>query len=590
MKSAPKPVTEAMRLAALRRYFLLDTPAEPEFDRITRLTARTLRVPIALVSFVDADRQWFKSCVGLDLGETSRDVAFSAHAILAAEPFIVEDAWLDPAFADNPLVAGAPFIRFYAGMPLRTPDGHNLGTLCAIDTEARRLGRHEIETLRDLAAVVVDLVEARMGAHARRMFAKVAETSPDAIYVFDLEAQAAIYANRRIENAIGQDATGLRQDRLIELVHPADRARILDHFSAFETLEDGHAIELSYRARDASGVYRNYRSRETIFTRAPDGRPTQILGVSTDVTALIEAEGLASGKARLLEAVLESAGEGIIVGDASGRITLHNSAAASIAGALECIDGHTNEGLFFVDGRRVPPDELPMARALAGVETNQLELCVRDSRFPTGMYVLVNGRPIEDPDNGTNGGVVTFADITELKRAQHRLANLALTDDLTSLANARALRERLTVLAREGSRGRKFAAVVVDVDHFKNVNDTHGHRTGDAALVAVADTLRQHVRVTDFVARYGGEEFVVLFTDVDSAIATALAEKLRAKIAEIVEPVQVTASLGVAANEGAFSSDADALIRAADDALYAAKRAGRNRVVTYRSDVVPRSA
>ena len=121
--------------------------------------------------------------------------------------------------------------------------------------------------------------------------------------------------------------------------------------------------------------------------------------------------------------------------------------------------------------------------------------------------------------------------------------------------------------------------VVTDVDHFKKVNDNYGHKTGDEVLVAVAKTLKASIRITDFVGRYGGEEFVVLYTDVDEAIAKTLAEKLRAAVAAIGVPVPITASFGVCANAPPHAGDGEALIKAADDALYRAKREGRNRVV-----------
>jgi len=155
------PDDEAGRLAALRRYEVLDTPAEDAFDRLTRLATRIFDVPIALVSLVDQDRQWFKSCQGLDLPETPRGVAFCAQAILSDDVTIVPDATEDPRFKDSPLVTEMG-IRFYAGAPLRSPDGYNLGTLCIKDRVPRDLSPDQRETLRDLAAVVVDEMELRL--------------------------------------------------------------------------------------------------------------------------------------------------------------------------------------------------------------------------------------------------------------------------------------------------------------------------------------------------------------------------------------------------------------------------------------------
>lgn len=153
MKSASIPANESERLRALHDLLLLDTPPDEKFDRVVRFAAEQLDVPIALVSLIDNDRQWFKARHGLDVTETSRDIAFCAHAILQPELFVVEDASLDERFADNPLVTSGPMIRFYAGAPLAAPHGERIGTLCVIDQKPRKLGIVEIavlEALRDL--------------------------------------------------------------------------------------------------------------------------------------------------------------------------------------------------------------------------------------------------------------------------------------------------------------------------------------------------------------------------------------------------------------------------------------------------------
>lgn len=152
---------EQQRLDALHSLKLLDTPPEPEFDRITKLLARSLQVPITLVSLVDESRQWFKSKVGLDVQETHRDHAFCAHTILQDSPLVVPDAQLDPRFADNMLVTDAPNIRFYAGAPIRSSSGHRLGTLCAIDSKPHNLSQEELDTLCDLAALVSNEIRLR---------------------------------------------------------------------------------------------------------------------------------------------------------------------------------------------------------------------------------------------------------------------------------------------------------------------------------------------------------------------------------------------------------------------------------------------
>lgn len=154
MKTAPLPPNEKERLAALHALLILDTPPEQRFDRITEFAASEFDAPIALISLVDENRLWLKSRVGLDVCETSRDVAFCAHALLSTDPLVVPDTLKDERFADNPLVVGMPHIRFYTGAPLVLPSGLIAGTLCIIDTKPREVDATDLAilgTLRDLA-------------------------------------------------------------------------------------------------------------------------------------------------------------------------------------------------------------------------------------------------------------------------------------------------------------------------------------------------------------------------------------------------------------------------------------------------------
>ncbi|MFC5706142.1 GGDEF domain-containing protein [Aeromonas eucrenophila] len=154
MQAPAIPDYERQRLDALRRLAILDSSAEERFDRITRMARNMFEVPISLISLVDEERQWFKSRCGLDAQETPRDISFCGHAILGEEIFVVEDAARDPRFADNPLVLGAPHIRFYAGSPLHIAGGYKVGTLCLIDRRPRQLDARERSLLTDLAGMV----------------------------------------------------------------------------------------------------------------------------------------------------------------------------------------------------------------------------------------------------------------------------------------------------------------------------------------------------------------------------------------------------------------------------------------------------
>lgn len=156
MQEARVPENEAERLATLRSLSILDTPRDDRFDRFTRLAARIFDMPIALISLVDENRQWFKSVEGFEGSETPREVSFCAHAIHDDGVFEIRNSRRDSRFRDNPLVVEQPHIRYYAGAPLITPDGNRMGTLCIIDRVPRRLRDDDKRMLKDLADMVVD--------------------------------------------------------------------------------------------------------------------------------------------------------------------------------------------------------------------------------------------------------------------------------------------------------------------------------------------------------------------------------------------------------------------------------------------------
>ena len=214
-----KPVTppdEALRVDSLRALEILDTPAEERFDRLTRVAKRLFDVPIVLISLVDSDRQWFKSCIGLDVTQTPREISFCAHAILDDGILLVPDAASDERFDDNPLVTGEPHIRFYAGCPLKAPDGSRVGTLCIIDRAPRTFEADDLAMLRDIAHM------------AERELAAVQVATMDSLTML---------SNRRGFEALARHALGVCR----RLGHPA----VLLYFDLdrFKSINDrlGHA-------------------------------------------------------------------------------------------------------------------------------------------------------------------------------------------------------------------------------------------------------------------------------------------------------------------------------------------------------------
>jgi GAF domain-containing protein len=156
-----KPANEQARIVALQKYAILDTDPEQSFDDLTLLASYVCKTPMALISLVDEDRQWFKSRVGVDASETSRDIAFCSTAILQSDIFVVPDALADERFRDNPLVISDPRIRFYAGAPLVNEDGYALGTLCVVDRTPRELAPDQKEALKALSRLVLAQLEFR---------------------------------------------------------------------------------------------------------------------------------------------------------------------------------------------------------------------------------------------------------------------------------------------------------------------------------------------------------------------------------------------------------------------------------------------
>jgi PAS domain S-box-containing protein len=293
VKAAPLPPNEEERLAALRRTQLLDSLPEGAFDDLTRIASQIAGTPIALVSLVDEHRQWFKARIGIDAHETPRDLAFCAHAILAPEPFVVHDACADERFHDNPFVAGDPYVRFYAGMPLTDPEGHALGTLCVIDRIPRSLPPATIETLQALARTASTLIElrrksleiARLAQEAIkradevRLQSELLDAAHDMIFVKDPEHRL-LFWNRGAERVYGRS----RDEVLGRVAHEVLRTEFPKPLGEIqmELLRSGHwEGEIVHHARDGSRV--EVESR-WVLRRDIHGAPVAILALNHDVT------------------------------------------------------------------------------------------------------------------------------------------------------------------------------------------------------------------------------------------------------------------------------------------------------------------
>jgi two-component sensor histidine kinase len=202
--------SEAERMAAVKRYDILDTPPDGTFDRITALAARRFGVPISIISIVDEDRIWFKSRHGVPVEQIGRDPGLCASAILADDPYVLTDASVDPRSLANPLVAGEFGLRFYAGVPLTTADGHNLGTLCIIDKEPRPIDDAQINDLKDLASVVMDQMEMRLAARRAVSKAEILAKEIDHRVMNSLQFVSSLLSMQSRSAEVGEAAHHLR--------------------------------------------------------------------------------------------------------------------------------------------------------------------------------------------------------------------------------------------------------------------------------------------------------------------------------------------------------------------------------------------
>lgn len=449
------PDNEKERLDELWALKILDTPPSERLDRVTRIATACFDVPIALVSLVDQHRQWFKSRQGLEATETSRAISLCGHAVADDRSLVVCDASLDARFADNPLVMGAPNVRFYAGQVIHGPRGLPIGTLCIIDRKAREFSAQSLTVLGDLATLV------------------------------EQELQASALASEWLE----------------------------------------------------------LRERSRFF------------------------EDLAQNVGELVQSVGPK-GE-ILYVNAMWRRTLEYSGLAAPANVFDVI----------------APDERAHCRTLfeqimAGTDAGRVETAFQTR---TGRLVPVIGSVTRQVDGAQVHTRGVFRDARPDVELRGALRSLGEEDPLTGLPNRRVLGQRLDALVALAVRtGHPLTVAFLDLDRFKSINDTYGHATGDLVLQRFGRVLSTRTRSSDVVARYGGEEFCVVLPDTAEAPALELVESLRTSFLEAAQeppslpPTSFSAGL---ASLGANRATSEALLKAADEAMYRAKASGRNRTV-----------
>ncbi|KAA9355153.1 PAS domain S-box protein [Larkinella humicola] len=320
----PIPFNEHERVKALHRYQILDTVPEKEFDRLTELASLICQVPISLVSLIDDNRQWFKSRVGLDLKETSRDIAFCRYAILNSDLFEVEDATRDTRFKENPLVTSDPHIRFYAGYPLTDSDGYALGTLCVLDRIPRQLTESQQKSLRLLGDAVIELIIKHRQNQELKYLGNLFALSNDLICVAGTDGYFK-KLNPAFHDVLGWDESYLLQTSFFDLVHPDDLQATRDEIA--ELASGRSTINFAHRFRCQNGTYRNLQ-----WVATPEPGTGYLFAIARDITDEKEKELLLFQSENKFRSFFENSQGLMCIHDLEGKLLTVNSAGAHALG------------------------------------------------------------------------------------------------------------------------------------------------------------------------------------------------------------------------------------------------------------------
>lgn len=430
MGAAPIPEGEATRLSALNSYNILDTLPEAEFDEIVKLASSICDVPIALISLVDGERQWFKARIGLDAPETHRNLAFCAHAILDPnETLIVEDATKEDRFSNNPLVTGETDIRFYAGQPLLTPEGEALGTLCVFDTNPRSLAPEQLAALQTLSRHVVHLlkkrkVEAELRLERERL--KLAEASAKiGHWELDVDTKRAVWSDQVFAlHGITREEFDPSLDSAIEFYHPEDRHIVENAVNQLIESLTPYEFEARLIQRSGNQIYVRSTGQPRMDER---GVLSSIFGVIQDVSDTAEAVQKLQHANKFQDLVLDSIPDAVFVRDVNSKLIKGNRAL------YEKFPFVAHQHLMGTDGKNFMSSEVYDAIIAKDKEA-----------FETGYTDAIGTFPVEGKDcwhfstkrvrfedeNGTPFLLSIARDITERLKTENAVADAKAFQDL----------------------------------------------------------------------------------------------------------------------------------------------------------------
>ncbi len=608
-RPAPMPANESSRIAALEACRVLDSAAEVAFDRLVELAAKLLDSPMALVSLVDSDRQWFKARVGVELQETERDIAFCAHAIVHPEkPFVVPDARLDARFSANPLVVGEPHIRFYAGAAIYSREHLPLGTLCVLDDVPRQLTDDQAELLTMLAEQAAALLDSRRRSleltellHAHQPidvpgglpgdqptpWGTLVEWTSDVVLVLGADATIR-YANPAARSMLGHEPSEWLGRSGLDLVHPDDLADAIRALEETATTPGAH-IPHQLRAAHADGSWLNVELVANSLLGVPG--IDAILVTVRDVSDRHAALEQVARQREFIESTLDNLSDGVVACDEFGVMTVFNLGARR----LHDLPGRPVHAstwaeiydLLTIDGRRrLTMDELPLYRALQGERVEDVEILIAPPRRPPRI-VRCNGQQLRDPSGKIIGAVVAMQDVTSQREVESLLRHQALHDQLTGLANRHQLVPFLDQALRTDPA--RVSVAFVDLDRLKLINDTYGHPAGDALLTQMAQRLAASCRDDDMVARIGGDEFALVRVAASEPsvaadqdwlerlrVASTFTLDLRPYVDGRAETFDARASCGLV--RGQAGDTASAVLSRADEAMYEVKLQHRSHL------------
>lgn len=530
VSTIPIPSDEPERLKSLKQYCILDTLSEQSYNDLTTIAAEICGTPISLISLIDENRQWFKSRYGIDATETPREYAFCAHAICQPDRMlVVPNALKDHRFANNPLVTSDPNIRFYAGAPLVTSEGLAIGTICVIDHVPRQLTRQQVEALSALSRQTMVQLELRRKT-------------------FDLqESQASL---ERLNQELQKHLESLNQ-RNADIIN---LGKVSDFLQRCLTLQEAYEAIPRLLEPLFPGCISYFLPSDSDQKNSAD---FSSLSPNTRDANLVMRASLKLSEDPWQQSKREPQSQII----SRGNQSLDHSP-----------DGTTSQSNRSVENLRDNTLSIAVVSREKFLGTLYLQEITKDSLSSHEKQLLAQ----------TVAEQIALA-ITNLN-LREKLQNESIRDPLTDLFNRRYLEESFDrEITRALRHCHSIGAIMLDMDHFKRINDTYGHDAGDYVLQMLSKLLLEHVRGSDIVCRYGGEEMVVILPELSLENTYERAEIIRLEIMNLQLQYKnrslgpLTASLGIAAfpQHGANSKD---VLCAADIALYHAKESGRNQV------------